>query len=166
MLHEKVSGTRLESHTKCHGNVNEVPPTFDTFTECPLPQRTFLATRSIIAVFEIARITSDHNRVSNYYQTTLSLFTRSAIIRAIQADTKNCWYDTESSVYQIIFNEQAQSRLVLYHRDKFHQCRILPYWSSQKQIHQISRSRIYRTGHSFVANFRLSVSRERAFHRE
>lgn len=40
VLHEKVSGTRLESRTKCHGNVNEVPPTFDTFTECPLPQRT------------------------------------------------------------------------------------------------------------------------------
>lgn len=30
----------LDSRTKCHGNVNEVPLTFDTFTECPLLQRT------------------------------------------------------------------------------------------------------------------------------
>lgn len=44
MLHGKVSGTRLESRTKCHGNVNEVPPTFDTFTECvPFPSSTHLA---------------------------------------------------------------------------------------------------------------------------
>lgn len=31
--------TLFESRTKCHGNVNEVPPTFDTFTESPLPRR-------------------------------------------------------------------------------------------------------------------------------
>lgn len=78
MLHEKVSGSRLESRIKCHGNVNKMPSTFDTFTECPLPQRLphFAACR-IIAIFGIALIAIE-SRIT-YHGLSLSFHSEHSI---------------------------------------------------------------------------------------
>lgn len=132
------------------------------------PSSAHLATRRIIAVFRIARITTDHNRVSNStHQTTLSLalFTRSVTIRPFMQILKTVVrHQNFQSIDSFLMYKLNHDRLILYHRDKFHRHKILyPIRSSRTDSPDFSHLSIS-TDHSFVANFRLSVSRERAFH--
>lgn len=81
VLHEKVSDTRLESRIKCHGNVNKMPSTFDTFTECPLPQR-LSSSLCCLSSNSYFRDRANRNRISNYLSPDyLFLFTENTVVR-------------------------------------------------------------------------------------